>query len=83
MSFVHPRRVNGFAALCLIAPETVGEGEALGGIAGALAAHVLTCPMILGRNHHRAENVVAVEGEDGIFLWYNEPGQRTMAADPG
>ena len=65
-SFLHPRRVNGLAVFCLIAAETVGEGDACGGVAGVFRAHVLASPMVFGGDHHRAENVVAIEGEDGI-----------------
>ena len=46
---------------CLISAEAVGEGEAGGGITGVFASHILTCPMVFGGDHHRAEDVVAVE----------------------
>ena len=61
VSFLHSRRVNGLAVFCLISAETVGEGEACGGITGVFAAHVLASPMVFGGDHHRAEDVVAVE----------------------
>ena len=66
VSFLHPRRVNCLVILCLVASEAVGEGEAGGGITGVFASHILTCPMVFGGDHHRAEDVVAIEGEDGI-----------------
>ena len=66
VSFLHPRRVNGFTVLCLIAAETVGERDACGGVAGVFCAHVLASPVVFRGDHHRAEDVVAIEGEDGI-----------------
>ena len=64
--FLHPRRVNCLALLGLIATEAVGEGETDGAEAGKPIAHILTCPMILGSDHHCLEEVVAVEDEDGV-----------------
>lgn len=66
VSFLHPRRVNGLAVFCLIAAETVGERDACGGVAGVFCAHILTCPMVFRGDHHRAEDVVAVEVDNGI-----------------
>ena len=64
--FLHPRCVNSLAVLCLVSAEAVGEGKAYGTEAGVLAAHVLSCPVILRSDHHCLEDVVAVEGEDGV-----------------
>ena len=66
MSFLHPRRVNGLAVLCIISAETVGEGDACGGVAGVFRAHVLASPVIFRGDHHRAEDVVAVEVDNGV-----------------
>lgn len=66
VSFLHPRRVNRLVVFCLVSAEAVGEGEAGGGITGVFASHILTCPMVFGGDHHRAEDVVAVEVDNGI-----------------